>query len=227
MTGSDIEKRDSQAESAYLIHGEKERAAAEARNGLRQFDHAMSIVETHLDPERPFKLRPSHLLGLHRTALEGIHIYAGNYRPGDVRITHSKHTPPAAYLVPALVEDLCEYVNKNWHRSPIHLAAYVMWRLNWIHPFSDGNGRTSRMVSFLVLCLRAGYRIPGRRTIPEQIEMDRKPYFAALDAADEAARQGKVDISKMEELLGYLLAEQLYAAWEDAKSGDGSPHPDI
>ena len=50
-------------------------------------------------------------------------------------------------MVAELVEDMCDYVNENWEaKSAIHLAAYIMWRLNWIHPFADGNGRLSRFL---------------------------------------------------------------------------------
>jgi hypothetical protein len=105
-------------------------------------------------------------------------------------------------LVPELVEDMCDYVNDHWNEStPIHLAAYLMWRLNWIHPFADGNGRTSRIVSYVVLSIRAGAILPGTPTIPDQIVDNRKPYFDALDAADLAFRGGNIDVSKMEELL--------------------------
>ncbi len=111
---------------------------------------------------------------------------------------------------PELVEDMCDYVNDHWEIStPIHLAAYVMWRLNWIHPFADGNGRTSRIVSYVVLSIRAGALLPGTPTIPDQIVDNRKPYFDALDAADLAFGDGKIDVSRMEELLGSLLANQL------------------
>jgi Fic family protein len=48
--------------------------------------------------------------------------------------------------------------------TPIHLAAYLMWRLNWIHPFADGNGRTSRIISYVVLSIRAGAILPGTPT---------------------------------------------------------------
>lgn len=105
---------------------------------------------------------------------------------------------------------MCDYVNGQWDATtPIHLAAYVMWRLNWIHPFADGNGRTSRVVSYLVLSVRAGSLLPGTPTIPDQIVDNRKPYFDALDSADRAFREGRVDVSKMEALLGTLLANQL------------------
>jgi Fic family protein len=84
-----------------------------------------------------------------------------------------------------------------------------MWRINWIHPFSGGNGRTSRAVSYLALCAKLGYRLPGANTIPDQIVANRKPYYAALDVADSAYSQGKNDVSAMEELLSNLLAIQL------------------
>ena len=105
---------------------------------------------------------------------------------------------------------MCDYVNDHWDEStPIHLAAYLMWRLNWIHPFADGNGRTSRIISYVVLSIRAGAVLPGTPTIPDQIVDNRIPYFEALDAADAAYRDGRIDVSKMEALLGSLLAKQL------------------
>ncbi|MBP2294210.1 Fic family protein [Azospirillum rugosum] len=230
MTDESGKQRHSVADEAYLIQDEKARAEAEALNGLRQFDAAVQLIESHLDPEhpnrinpeRPFKLRVSHILSLHRIALDGIHAYAGNFRPAGVAISGSKHEPIGAHIVPDMVEELCDYVNDNWkEKSPIHLAAYVMWRLNWIHPFSDGNGRTSRVLSYVVLCLRAAERFPGDNTIPEQIEKDRQPYFDALDAADAAYKDGHIDVAKMEELLDYLLSEQLLSALHKARGADG------
>ena len=101
-------------------------------------------------------------------------------------------------------------VNDNWFDStPLHLGSYIMWRLNWIHPFADGNGRTSRILSYVVLSIRAGAILPGTPTIPDQIVDDRAPYFDALDAADSAFKEGKIDLSRMEALLGSLLARQL------------------
>jgi len=66
-----------------------------------------------------------------------------------------------------------------------------MWRVNWIHPFSGGNGRTSRSSIVLLLCARAGTWLGGsEKTIPEQIVDNRQPYYAALDAADAAWSDG-------------------------------------
>lgn len=210
MSVEEPEKRDSRALDAELITDPVERAAAEARNGLRQIDAGLGVVQTAQDRNWEFKLRPSLILSLHREALSGISMYAGNYRPGGVEIGGSRHSPPGAHLVPEHIEDMCEYVNENWDKStPLHLASYIMWRLNWVHPFADGNGRTSRVTSYVVLSIKAKSQLPGTPTIPDQIVDNRKPYFAALDAADAAWANGQLDLSVMDQLLGRLLANQL------------------
>ena len=217
MSGEDTPKqRHSRAEDAELITDPVQLAEAEALNGLRQYDYGVAAIQQAID-RKTFRLRPSLILGVQREALNGISAYAGNFRPAAVTIEGSKHAPPGAHLVPELVEDLCDYVNDHWSgATPVHLAAYVMWRLNWIHPFSDGNGRTSRMMSYIVLCAKLESVLPGHPTIPEQIVGNRDPYFEALDAADLAWRAGTLDLSKMEELLSGMLAVQLRNAYEEA-----------
>jgi Fic family protein len=216
MTGDERERRDSRALEPELITDSQEKAAAEARNGFRQYDAAIGAIHTALD-RGSFKLRPSLILSLQREALAGISSYAGNYRPGGVAIEGSKHEPVGAHLVPELIEEMCDYVNDHWNEStPLHLAAYLMWRLNWIHPFADGNGRTSRIISYVVLSIRAGAVLPGTPTIPDQIVDNRSPYFEALDAADSAYRGGKIDVSRMEDLLAGLLAKQLAGFYQAA-----------
>jgi Fic family protein len=214
---SDDKTRHSKALEAQIVSDPDEQARVEARNGVRQFDAVTGIIDSCSDPERTFKLRPSHLLHLQRFALEGLSSYAGNWRTAGIEIGGSKHKPPGAYMVPEEVEHMCDYVNDNWDQSsPVHLAAYVLWKLNWIHPFTDGNGRTARAISYLLLCLRLGYRLPGANTIPEQIAKDKKPYYEALEAADEAWAKNKIDLSKLEELLSGLLANQLFGIHEQA-----------
>ena len=109
-------------------------------------------------------------------------------------------------------------MNEKWdEKSPLHLAAYVMWRLNWIHPFADGNGRTSRTASYIVLCAKLKSVLPGAPTIPQQIQEDRTGYFRALEAADAAyLADGSVDVSAMENLLRNMLAKQLLSVIEKA-----------
>jgi len=212
----DNERRDSRALEPNLISDPQQKAEAEARNGLRQYDAGIQAVQSALE-RRSFKLRMSLILALHREALAGISLFAGNFRPAGVEIEGSRHKPPGAHLVPELVEELCEYVNDRWEgATPIHLGAYAMWRLNWIHPFADGNGRTSRILSYVVLSIRAGFVLPGTPTIPDHIVDNRGPYFEALDSADDAYAAGKVDVSKMEDLIGTLLAAQLAGFYQSA-----------
>ncbi|MFT0860945.1 Fic family protein [Ancylobacter sp. G4_0304] len=227
MTDSETPaQRHSRADEAELITDPVKKAEAEARNGLRQYDAGLAMIQAALDRGGAFKLRVSHLLGLQREALAGISSYAGNFRPAGVAIEGSKHEPPGSHVVPELIEELCDYVNDHWDRTAIHLASYVMWRLNWIHPFADGNGRTSRITSYVVLCIRLGAVLPGLPTIPDQITKNRQPYFDALDAADAAFRDGRIDVSKMEELLSAMLAKQLHGAYQQAGgiSSDDQDH---
>lgn len=150
---------------------------------------------------------------LNRFAVEGLVSAPGRYRLGDMTIPGSPHQPPPPTEVAVLVEEMCDYVNKNWgERSPVHLAAYVMWRLNWIHPFQDGNGRTARASSYLVLCARLGHDLPGEATMPTHIAGDKEPYYSALEAADLAFREGRVDLSTLERLLEDTLIRQIREA---------------
>ena len=114
-----------------------------------------------------------------------------------------KHVPPSAHLVPELIEEMCDYINENWTtQSAVELSAYALWRLNWIHPFVDGNGRTARAVSYVVLCTRMGTQLPGIRTIPDQISENKQPYYRCLEAADAAHLDNRTHVS---ELSAYLV----------------------
>ncbi|HKR62102.1 MAG TPA: Fic family protein [Thermoanaerobaculia bacterium] len=206
--------RHSRADEPDIVVDPAERAKLEARNALEQFDAVIHLIEEFTGPEhRRFRLRPSTILQLQRLALKGLSAYAGVFRPAGVDIGGSKHKPVEAHLVPARIEEMCDYVDDNWSKPPIHLMAYVLWRTNWIHPFTDGNGRTARAAAYLVLCIRLGYRLPGTKTIPELIAADKDPYYAALESADAG------DLTILEKLLAALLAQQLYDVHRVATEG--------
>jgi Fic family protein len=208
--------RHSSADEPLIVVDPTERAKLEARNALEQFDAVIKLIEEWTAPNHPpFRLRSSIILSLHRIALKGLIVYAGTFRPAGVDIGGSQHKPIDAHLVPVRVEELCDYISDNWTKSPIHLTAYTLWRMNWIHPFTDGNGRTARAVAYLILCVRLGYRLPGTKTVPELIATDKDPYYAALEAADAG------DLSVLEKLLSALLAQQLYDVHRIATEGNG------
>lgn len=159
-----------------------------------------------------FALAPELLRRLHEILIRNIYTCAGQFRQEDVEITNNPWQPPEWQRVRELVAEMCAYVNANHGKSPIHLAAYLMWRHNWIHPFTGGNGRTSRNVAYLVLSARLGFCLPGKRTIPQQIVENRAAYYQALSAGDAAALSGTIDVSQMESMLSDMLAAQLRSA---------------
>lgn len=215
--------RHSVAETAALLKDPNEIALREAENGIRQFDLAVEMIRSFVkDKERPFRLRANLILQLHQAALDGIHPLAGTWRNTKVSIGKSKHVPPEAAFVSDEIQDMCEYVNSNWAMNADHLGAYVLWKLNWIHPFADGNGRTARTVSYVVMSAKLDSLLPGAPTIPEQISANKAPYYAALEKADENYKEGKIDVSELEDMLNSMLAKQLLSAAKQA-SGEVPP----
>lgn len=104
-------------------------------------------------------------------------------------------------------------VQENWYVwEPTELAAYGLWRLNWIHPFVEGNGRTARAVCYYLLCVRTGTLLPGKKILPELIRENRDGYEKALKFADEAWDEGDLDFTAVEEYLAPLVNEQLESA---------------
>src|SRR5208282_3379331 len=84
------------------------------------------------------ELTPNLLLDLQRLVINQIYTCAGTFRDGPVKIAGVKHEPPHHSEVSRLVDGMCRYVNQSWGKSPVHLSAYLMWRVNWIHPFFGG-----------------------------------------------------------------------------------------
>jgi Fic family protein len=161
------------------------------------------------------EIRESHIRKLHELAISGIYPCGGRYRNATihVEIRGSKHTPPHESLVPLRVRDLVAFVNEQRGKlSTLERAAYVLWRLNWIHPFAGGNGRTARALSYLIICIENGATVPGVPSMPTLIARQREKYVRCLCAADRAERKGKMDVSKMTSMLTRVLTEQLESA---------------
>lgn len=111
---------------------------------------------------------------------------------------------------------------ENWYIwSETELAAYGLWRLNWIHPFIEGNGRTARAACYFLLCVRSSNLLPGKKILPERIRENREDYQAALIAADQAWDRGHLDFAQMEAYIAGLLGAQLEGASDLAAQGDG------
>jgi Fic family protein len=164
----------------------------------------------------PFQASEEVIKRIHSVAMEGLLDQPGQYRTGPVHITNSPHRPPPWIEVPGQMAGMIAYIQQHWDdRNLIHLSAFTLWRLCWIHPFPNGNGRTARAVAYLVLCARNGRLFSPKNTVIEQIQANKMPYYQTLRMADDQYAQfGNVDeaLRPMEELMSDLLKEQIRAA---------------
>jgi Fic/DOC family len=180
----------------------------EASNSSRHYDFLRSAVVTSLKVNRPF-ISTTPLKAFNYHAIACLHTSAGEYRPCAVGV--GDHKPPPHYLVPAQMDDFINQVNRAWETAPaMALAAFVLWRLNYIHPFINGNGRTARAASYFVLCVKAQTWFPGDPILPELLRgVNRDEYVAALRHADSSAEKGPVDLAPLHDLMDRLLNEQM------------------
>jgi Fic family protein/plasmid maintenance system antidote protein VapI len=150
------------------------------REHLEAINHKDAIVYMKQLAEKGALLLNRELLGIHQLVLRGIdEVNAGKYRSLQVMIKGSKHIPPPPYLVSKHMEDYFIWYQENHKRThPVVLAAEMHERLVTIHPFIDGNGRTSRLVMNLIL-LQHGYVIANIKGDSKS----RLAYYNALEAA--------------------------------------------
>ena len=102
----------------------------------------------------------------------------GKYRTTNVIISGAEHKPPQSFEVQSQMQEFIKKYNENITKlHPIELASFVHIEFVKIHPFIDGNGRTSRLLMNLEL-IKAGFP-------PVVIELeDRLEYYKALDIAN-------------------------------------------
>jgi len=106
-------------------------------------------------------------------------VYGGRIRFFDVKIEGSKHVPPPNEEVKRHLLNMYKWYSANKNRlHPFELAAMIHAKLTWVHPFEDGNGRTSRTIMNWIL-MKNGYPmffIPFEK---------REEYYMALEEADK------------------------------------------
>lgn len=148
------------------------------REHLEVINHQEAIYYIKDLVERNISINEKELLIIHNLILRGIQPeYAGTYRNVQVMIKGSKHMPPQPFLVAKKMEEYFEWFEINQHElHPVILAAELHERLVTIHPFIDGNGRTSRLIMNLIL-LKNGYVIANIKGEYES----RMAYYEALE----------------------------------------------
>jgi Fic family protein/DNA-binding XRE family transcriptional regulator len=149
------------------------------REHLEAINHTEAVEYLKYLVENKNEITERDVLQLHNLILRGIDsTNAGIYRKVQVMIKGSKHLPPQPYLVPKQMEELFEWYNLNKNKThPVILAAEMSERLVTIHPFIDGNGRSSRLLMNLIL-LKNGYVIANIKGDNES----RMKYYQALES---------------------------------------------
>ena len=154
------------------ISGKSMREHLEAVNHQEAISYIKDLVQ------RKIAINEREVLSIHNLILRGIQPeYAGKYRDIQVMIKGSAHMPPQPFLVK---DEMAHYF--GWYEQnkdtlhPIILAAEMHERLVTIHPFVDGNGRTSRLIMNLIL-LSKGYVIANIKGDYET----RMNYYNALE----------------------------------------------
>ncbi len=193
-----------------------------ADNLKRQYDFLRSITLTSLKLGQPM-LSIEVIKALNYHAISCLHANAGEFRPWLVKVG-ADFEPPLHVQVPPLMQMFTNQVNRMWEETDaVTLAAFVLWRLNYIHPFTNGNGRAARAACHYVLCLKAGGWLPGDPILPELIKRERPEYVARLKAVDATLGAGQLDLTPLHELLVGLIDEQLASAPEPEPPADAAP----
>lgn len=141
----------------------------------------------------------THVLirSLHESTVRGLQREGdptpGEYRRVNVGITHAEHIPPSHVLLMPEMDDFLEFVNRDVpaHQQLIH-AAIAHHRFLWLHPFQNGNGRVSRLISYFMLRRHGFVSAVGLRTVnPTAVfGSDRAGYYDALAGADDLSDVG-------------------------------------
>ena len=149
---------------------------------------------------------------IHKRLVEGVR--GGSAAPGEYRkiqnyVVNSAsgqvvYTPPPACDVPILMGELVGWINATTEVHPVLVSGIAQFQLVHIHPFLDGNGRTSRLLS--TLCLyRAGYDFKRLFTISEYYDRDRALFYRAI----QGVRENAMDMTGWVEFYADGLATQM------------------
>lgn len=198
-----------QAEQLWAGKAVKEAGKDDARE-LLNYREAFNLVAEYLGSGEP--ITEGLIREIHKRLVEGVRGGAsdpGCYRTIQNYVAHSQtreviYTPPPPEQVPPLMRELVEWLREETTIHPVLVAAIAQFQLVHIHPFVDGNGRSSRLLS--TLCLyRTGYDFKRLFTLSEYYDRDRSRFYAAL----KNVRERDMDMTGWLEYFVAGLAAQL------------------
>ncbi len=211
IEGNTLTLRETQLilQQGITIGGKSLREHFEAINH-REAIRLVDSLAAKREPVTPVVVRQLHALVMARIDDEN----AGQYRQLPVRIMGATFEPPPAWEVASRLTDWADWLaGQEGSGEPVELAAVAHHRLVAIHPFLDGNGRTSRLVMNLIL-LRAAY--------PPAIiaRANRVQYYRALAAADRG------NATSLANLVGRAVERSLMLYLEATAPQSVLPLPD-
>lgn len=163
----------------------------EVGNIERAMDYVEEAIEANGHISEQF-IRELHHLTVSGLIREGDNT-PGQYRPGNVQIGGAVHLPPDAALVPMLMQELADFINRDDPpKYDLLKMAIAHHRFCWVHPFGNGNGRTVRLLSYAML-IKYGFNVQagGRVLNPTAVFCnDRNAYYNMLTAADSGTDKG-------------------------------------
>ena len=177
---------------------------------LLNYRRAFEFVSDYLDSGAP--VTEGLIREIHKHLVEGVR--GGKAAPGqyrkiqnyvvDLATGRTVYTPPPAYDVPLLMAALVAWLNEPGQVHPVLVSGVAQFQLVHIHPFLDGNGRTSRLLSTLSL-YRAGYDFKRLFTISQYYDRDRAAFYGAI----QGVREHDMDMTGWLEYFVEGLATQL------------------
>ena len=177
---------------------------------LLNYRDAFEYVSSYLNRGGPITERL--ITEIHARLVAGVR--GGSAAPGQYRLVQNFvinsatgetiYTPPPPGEVPVLMRELIEWLNRPTDIHTVIASGIAQFQLVHIHPFIDGNGRTSRLLSTLYL-YRAGYDFKRLFTISEYYDRDRPAFYQAL----QNVRRSNMDMTGWIEYFATGLATQL------------------
>lgn len=168
-------------ETALIVNEGITISGKSMREHLEAINHAQAVDFIKDIESKDININEHTIKEIHAIILHGINREnAGRYRNVPVMISGSKHMPPQPYLIEKQMEDfMTEFQRKEKEGiHPVLISAYLHDELVKIHPFIDGNGRTSRLLMNLYL-LRHGYAL-----VTLKGDNDKKlEYYKALESS--------------------------------------------
>lgn len=162
--------------------------------------------------------KPSTILQLHRDLYKfGSYDVGGKYKSADNIIEEEdelgnkyvRFKPVPAWETPDNINSLFDVFNEQMDKGQVDpLILIPMFILDFlcIHPFSDGNGRMSRLLTLLLL-YRAGYIVGKYISIEKMIEVSKDSYYDCLQASSYKWHENENDYEPfVEYMLRVILA---------------------